>query len=196
MAHFRKSTFCLLAMWFTICFAPSVPRAQTADGCTDEDYAIFSAVLNDFASIRKIDRLLLRDHTQTRFVTSARNDAPYVQGVPADVSLNFDARNKTHQKIDVRHLRPRYEIVSISPAVESRILQTDEGCSDKEPMVTLSLPGVADDHTLALIMIGKTCSRESEHNSLLLLQKMGSTWKVQSRLMQSHVIYDYFSDAR
>lgn len=164
--------------------------------CTADDYAIYTAALSDLYGKQKIERVILIDQTSTGFppgmaaMTQFGGKAqPLLKDFSKDARDDFDARNKTHAKIEADKLKPSFEIVLVDGETATKSVegkgswQTFRDKYPNSPGITLvSRPGTDSGHTHALLYVGNSCDMLCGGGTLIFLSKENGEWKVANKV--------------
>jgi hypothetical protein len=103
---------------------------QRSGGCTDEDYAIFSAALEGEDGNHKLNSVILLDHTATGYppglaaTTGVRRNEvqAFYNDVPKDAKDDFEARNKTRVELDTEKIKTPFQTLALSDKEAEKML--------------------------------------------------------------------------
>src|SRR5580700_12149427 len=102
---------------------------QRSGGCTDEDYAIFSAALEGEDGYHKLNSVILLDHTATGYppglaaTTGVRSGVQtFYNDVPKEAKDDFEARNKTRIELDTAKIKAPFQMFSLSDEEAEKLL--------------------------------------------------------------------------
>jgi hypothetical protein len=173
--------------------APATPN--DIEGCTEEDYAIYTAALNDLFQKRKPDKVVVIDQTSigvppgmaawTQFGGKAQE---LLKSSPKEAKDDFDSRNKTPVKIESDRIKAAFEVVLLSAESAGKLVEGGGGWAGfnktypRSGISLMSRPGVSADHTKALLYVGYSCERLCGGGEFMLLGKEGDQWKVLNRV--------------
>jgi hypothetical protein len=168
----------------------TLPSGTTV--CTDEDYAIFSAALDDGLAKQKLDGVMVLDHTvPSGYVAglagraNLRKESQAFYGlIPRDASDDLEARNRNRAAVDVRKMVLPFAALSFSNE-ESEKLKHKDGWGtfhDKYPgtvmVAAVSLPGINRERDRAVLYLEAYCGPICGGGTLILLSKDAGKWKV------------------
>lgn len=118
MPHSKRSLGWLLILAAANALAQTAALQSPLETCTADDYAIYATALSDLYGKQKIERVILIDQTSTGFPPGmaamtqfGRKAQPLLKDFPKEAKDDFEARNKTHAKIESDKLKPSFEIV-------------------------------------------------------------------------------------
>jgi hypothetical protein len=186
MIYTKRILWLLIITSAATLFAQSPATPKKAEVCTEEDYAIFTAALNDRFVKQKPDKVVLRDDTSEgrSLLMSPMAEAPLGPDVSQDAKEDFDSRNQSHAKIEAEKIKAPFEVVLLS-AEEFRQQLANGGGYD---ITFVSLPGLNAVHNRALLSVGTSYGVAEEGGVVILLEKDDSGWKVLRELFSSHDI--------
>jgi hypothetical protein len=187
--------------WLLILAAASASAQTTApqsplETCTADDYAIYITALSDLYGKQKIERVILIDQTSTGFppgmaaMTQFGGKAqPLLKDFPKQAKGDFEARNKTHVKIEADKLKPSFEIVLVDAETAKKSVEGNgswQSFRDKYPnspgITLISRPATDSEHTHALLYIGNSCDMLCGGGTLIFLTKQNGEWKVANKV--------------
>jgi hypothetical protein len=195
MARFGSTLgwFVLVVAVSVIAQAPATPKEP--EGCTEQDYAIYAAALNDLVGKENPDRVVLLDQTSigyppgmaatTQFGGKAQ---PLLKDFRQEARDDFHARNKTRVKIEGGKIKTAFALVLLSDESAAKLVEGPGGWSGfhqtypKSGISLVSRPGVNADHTKALLYVGTSCDSLCGGGSLVFLGRDGSEWKVLNKV--------------
>jgi hypothetical protein len=166
---------------------------QRSGGCTDEDYAIFSAALEGEDGNHKLNSVILLDHTATGYppglaaTTGVRRNEvqAFYNDVPKDAKDDFEARNKTRVELDTEKIKTPFQTLALSDKEAEKMLYRKNGWEEfhqKYPggaiLAIISRPGINREHNRALLYMGESCGPVCGGGTLLLLGKQDGKWKI------------------
>jgi len=195
MPHFKRSY-----VWLIVLAASTM--AQTAafqnplETSTADDHAIYKAALSDLYGKQKVERVILIDQTSTGFppgmaaMTQFGGKAqPLLKDFPKEAKDDFEARNKTHVKIEADKLKPSFEIVLVDAETAKKTVEGKvgwQGFRDKYPnspgITLVSRPGIDAAHNRALLYVGNSCDVLCGGVTLVFLNKENGEWKVANKV--------------
>jgi len=159
----------------TLAQTPAATAPTSLETCTTEDYAIYSAALDEVFG-KQGQKLVLIDRTSTgippgvaawtRFAGRAQ---PLLKQFPKEAKDDFDARNKTHAKIEPDKIKTSFEITLIA---------LDKATGG---VTLVSRPGLDSDRTHALLYTGTSCGLRCGAGYLIFLTKENGQWKVSNK---------------
>ena len=159
----------------TLAQTPAATAPTSLETCTTEDYAIYSAALNELFG-KQGQKLVLIDRTSTgippgmaawtRFGGRAQ---PLLKEFPKEAKDDFDARNKTHAKIEPDKIKTSFEIT---------LMALDKATGG---VTLVSRPGLDSDRTHALLYTGTSCGPRCGVGYLIFLTKENGQWKVSNK---------------
>jgi len=170
---------------------PSATPPAPLETCTADDYAIYSAALNEIFGKQKAQKLVLIDQTSTgvppglaattRFMGKAQ---PLLKEFPKEARDDFDAKNKTHAKIEADKIKTSFEVTLVAPDEAAKLVQGRDGWANlrdryqSHGITLVSRPGLDSDRTHALLYTGTSCGSLCGGGDLIFLTKEGGQWKV------------------
>jgi len=171
--------------------APTPLEVSTAD-----DYTIYSIALTDLYGKQKIERIVLIDQTSMGFppgmaaTTQFGGKAqPLLNDFPKDAKEDFEARNKTHAKIEADKFRTSFEIVLLEAEAARKLVEGGDswkGFREKYPkspgISLMSRPGVDAHKSHALLYVGNSCDMLCGGGTLIFLSKENGEWKVANKV--------------
>jgi hypothetical protein len=180
------SGWLLLAAAFSL--AQPAAHQHDTQGCTDEDYAIFSAALDGVHGKHKMDSVILLDHTATRnlpnLATGGEVQAFY-NDVPKEAKDDFGARNKTRVELNAGKIKAPFRTLSLSDEAAERLLHRQDGWEafhQEYPgttvLATISRPGINRERNRTLLYLEESCGQLCGGGTLLLLGKEDGKWKI------------------
>jgi hypothetical protein len=196
-AEVVMNRFCIVSLWLSLTTiassyaqAPALPNEAAV--CTDEDYAIFAAALDDLYGAKHVEHEVLLDHTSTGTPPGlvgttqlAGKAEAFFRDVPQHAKDNFEVRNKGRRQVEIGKIKTPFEISSLSPEEAERLVRRKDGWgafhrkySKAFGITILSLPGVNDEHNRAVLYVGTSCGTLCGGGSLLYLSNENGEWKV------------------
>jgi hypothetical protein len=179
---------------FVAALSLTQPSAHQHDseGCTDEDYAIFSAALDGVHGKHKLDSVILLDHTATGYppglaaTTGVRSGVQtFYNDVPKEAKDDFEARNKTRIELDTAKIKAPFQMFSLSDEEAEKLLHRVGGWEafhQQYPgtaiLAAVSRPGISRERNRALLYLGESCGPTCGGGTLLLLGKEDGKWKI------------------
>jgi hypothetical protein len=192
MPHFKRSSGWLIILAAASALSQTAAPQSPLETCTADDYAIYKAALSDLYGKQKIERVILIDQTSTGFppgmaaMTQFGGKAqPLLKDSPKEAKDDFEARNKTHAKIEADKLKSSFEIVvSARKSVEGKGgWQTFRDKYPNSPGITLiPRPGMDAEHSRALLYVGNSCDMLCGGGTLVFLSKENGEWKVANKV--------------
>jgi hypothetical protein len=159
----------------TLAQTPAAPAPTSTETCTTEDYAIYSAALNELFG-KQSQKLVLIDQTSTGvppgmagWTRSMRKAQPLLTEFPKEAREDFDARNKTHAKIEPN---------KIMTSFETTLIALDKATGG---VTVVSRPGLDSDRTHALLYTGTSCGPRCGVGCLIFLTQENGQWKVSNK---------------
>jgi len=195
MSHFNRSSGWLIILAASA-LAQTVASQSPLETCTADDYAIYTAALSDLYAKQTIERVILIDQTSTSFppgmaaMTQFGGKAqPLLKDFPKEAKDDFEARNKTHAKIEADNLKPSFEIVLVDAETARKSVEGKGGWQayrDKYPnspgITLISRPGTDAAHSRALLYVGNSCDMLCGGGTLVFLSKENGEWKVANKV--------------
>ena len=196
MPHFKRSLGWLLILAAASALAQTAAPQSPLETCTLDDYSIYTAALSNLYAKRKIERVILIDQTSTGFppgmaaMTQFGSKAqPLLKDFPKEAKDDFEARNKTHVKIEADKLKPSFEIVLVDADTAKKSVEGNGGWQsfrDKYPnspgITLVSRPGTDSEHTHALLYVGNSCDMLCGGGTLIFLSNEKGEWKVANKV--------------
>ena len=196
MPHFTRRLGWLLIAAAASALAQAAAPQSPLETCTADDYAIYVTALSDLYGKQKIERVILIDQTSTGFppgmaaMTQFGGKAqPLLKDFPKEAKDDFEARNKTHVKIEADKLKPSFEIVLVDAETAKKSVEGSgswQSFRDKYPnspgITLISRPGKDSEHTHALLCVGNSCDMLCGGGTLIFLTKQNGEWKVANKV--------------
>lgn len=196
MPHFKRSLGWLLILAVASALAQTAAPQSALDICTADDYAIYTTALSDLYGKQKIERIVLIDQTSTGFppgmaaMTQFGGKAqPLLKDFSKEARDDFDARNKTHVKIEADKLKASFEIVLLDADAARKSVESGgnwKAFRDKYPnspgITLISRPGTDAEHSHALLYVGNSCDMLCGGGTLVFLSKENGGWKVANKV--------------
>jgi hypothetical protein len=196
MAHFKRSTGWLIILAAANALAQTAASQSRLDTCTADDYAIYTAALSDLYAKQKIERVILIDQTatgvppgmaaMTQFGGKAQ---PLLKDFSKEARDDFDARNKTHAKIEADKLKSSFEVILVDAETARKSVEGKGGWQsfrDKYPnspgITLVSRPGMDVAHSRALLYVGNSCDMLCGGGTLVFLSEENGGWKVANKV--------------
>jgi hypothetical protein len=182
----------LAALTITSGLAQTPSNPAPLEICTAEDYAIYSAALNEVFG-KQTKQLVLIDQTSTGvppgmagWTRSMRKAQPLLAEFPKEAREDFDARNKTYAKIELDKIKTSFAITLIAPDNASKLFQGGNWASfhdtyQSDSITLVSRPGLDSDRTHALLYAGSSCGSLCGGGVLIFLTKENGQWKVTNK---------------
>lgn len=156
--------------------------------CTDEDYAVFSALLNHLYPKQKGETVVLIDRTMIHPSLSGsppNQRRSFFENVPDEARDALYERNRYHAKIDVDKIKTSSRILVLTNDEYDALFRSRDGWEEfrrRYPMsqgiVSLSLSGIDQENRHAVIYAGVTCGPACGGGSVFLLSRENGEWKV------------------
>jgi hypothetical protein len=172
-------------------FAQTPTTPNDTEACTEQDYAIYTAALNDLFQKRKPDKVVVIYQTSlgvppgmaatTQFGATAQE---LLKSTPKEAKDDFDSRNKTRVKIESDRIKAAFELIFLSAESAGKLVEGGGGWAGfnknypRSGISLMSRPGVSSDHTKALLYVGTSCGMLCGGGEFMLLGKEGDQWKV------------------
>ena len=196
MPHFSRTVVCLVVIISASALAQTAIAPATLEVSTTDDYAIYSVALTDLYGKPKIERIVLIDQTSTGFppgmaaTTQFGGKAqPLLKDFPKVAKDDFEARNKTHAKIEADKVKTSFEIVLLDADAARKLVEggdTWKGFREKYPnspgITLISRPGIDADKSHALLYVGNSCDMLCGGGTLIFLSKENGEWKVANKV--------------
>jgi|ERR1700722_1713636 len=195
MVQIQKILGWLVVVLVASGFAQTSATPNDTEGCTEQDYAIYTAALNDLFGKQKPDKLVVIDQTSTgvppgmaattRFGGKAQE---LLKSAPQEAKDDFDTRNKTRVKIESGRIKAAFELVLLSAESAGKLVEGGDGWAGfrktypRSGISLMSRPGVNADHTKALLYVGTSCDMLCGGGEFILLGKEGEQWKVLNKV--------------
>lgn len=194
MNYLKSVSLTLFLLVNALGMGPFFPALDDSPSCSDEDYAIFGAVLDNLYGKYKVQSIVLL--SLTSLIPEHLSNTSHVPGdiktllerAPEDARIEFTTRNKSAERIEVVRIKSPFITVSLSNQEADNLVRRKEGWQrfhEKYPtalgIAGISLPGVSRDHSHAVIYIGMSCGPLCSGSALLLLEKEKGAWKVVDR---------------
>jgi hypothetical protein len=196
MPDFSRTLVCLVVMTAASALAQTATAPAPLEVSTTDDCAIYSVALTDLYGKHKIERIVLIDQTSTGFppgmaaTTQFGGKAqPLLKDFPKEAKEDFEARNKTHAKIEAYKVKTSFEIVLLDVDAARKLVEggdTWKGFREKYPnspgITLISRPGIDADKSHALLYVGNSCDMLCGGGTLIFLSKENGEWKVANKV--------------
>jgi hypothetical protein len=195
MVQIRRILGWLVVVAVASGFAQTPATPNDTEVCTEQDYAIYTAALNELFQKRKPDKVVVIDHTSigvppgmvatTQFGGKAQE---LLKSTPKEAKDDFDSRNKTRVKIESDRIKAAFELVFVSTESAGKLVEGSGGWAGfnkiypRSGISLMSRPGLSADHTKALLYVGSSCGMLCGGGEFILLGKEGDHWKVLNRV--------------
>lgn len=179
----------LVAFVSGIAQTPTTPKETEA--CTEQDYAIYAAALNDLFGREKPDRVVLLDQTSIGFPPGMAATTQFggkaqalLKDFPKEAKDDFDSRNKAQVRIESGKIKTAFELVLMNGESAGKLVEGGRGWTGfhedyaKSGISLVSRPGVNADRTKALLYVGTSCDMLCGNGVFVFLGKDGEQWKV------------------
>lgn len=192
------SLVCFLISTATPLFQAAPPQSPT-----DDDYAIYSKILEDHFVRPGVEHLIIGDHTMMEFPPimagmAEFGDSPEVKklrrAIAKDTEADYDAKNKTPAVLEGK-FSISTPVVLLSAAERDEIfgvkVEGDKKTADRkgfenlnrlypnsQGFLRLSRVGYNHARTQALISAGNLCGPLCGEGRVFLLVKDGNSWKI------------------
>ncbi len=192
MRRIRRTSIWLAVLTIASAVAQTPFTSAPLEISTAEDYAIYSAALNEVFG-KQAKKLVLIDQTSTGvppgmagWTRSMRKAQPLLAEFPKEARDDFDVRNKTHAKIEPEMIKTSFAITLLAPDEASKLVQGGGWANVKdtyqsESITLVSRPGLDSDHTHALLYAGTSCGSLCGGGVLIFLTKENGQWKVSNK---------------
>jgi len=114
---------------------------------------------------------------------------PLLKDFSKQAKDHFEARNKTHVKIEADKLKASFEIVLLDAETARKSVEGKGGWQtfrDKYPnspgITLISPPGMDAAHSRALLYVGNSCDLLCGGGTLIFLSKENGEWKVENKV--------------
>lgn len=114
---------------------------------------------------------------------------PLLKDFPKEAKDDFEARNKTHAKIEPDKLKTSFEVILVDADTAKKSVEGKAGWQsfrDKYPksagITLVSRPGTDAEHTHALLYMGNSCDMLCGGGTLIFLSKENGEWKVANKV--------------
>jgi hypothetical protein len=196
MPHFKSGFGWLLILAASSALAQTAAPQSPLETCTADDYAIYATALSDLYGKQKIERVILIDQTSTGFppgmaaMTQFGGKAqPLLKDFPKEAKDDFEARNKTHAKIETDKFKSFFEVILVDAETARKSVEGKGGWQsfrDKYPnspgITLISRPGVDAAYSRALLYVGNSCDMLCGGGTLVFLSKENGEWKVTNKV--------------
>jgi hypothetical protein len=191
----------ILAGWLLMMVSLSSPTRicglqRENEGCTDEDYAIFSAAINGSPVLQKLDGLVFINRTVTAGYPLGLSARTHVAGdvqalydaAPQGAIDDFESRNKMRVGFDGTKIKVPFQTFSRSEEEAEKLFHRTEGWEafhkkyqGATMLAAMSRPGINREDNRALLYMGLSCGSSCAGGTLILLSKDDGKRKIIQR---------------
>lgn len=154
---------------------------------TDEDYAVYSAILTDEQPDAEL--IVINDHTSHGLIANAKNFSNSISNLSEDIIQDYQIKNEDDLKLSNNFLI-KNKISFLSDKEENQIFRKgQDGWANfhkKFPkanvIISFSRVGLNKERTQALVSVSTGCGWLCGEGNFILLQKESGKWIIQNKI--------------